>query len=88
MAYIIGALDTLPGEVEVIGGRRYEFALRAQNVLVGNAVDSFNRYVQAHSECVNWSGAETLAATLVNDNIASWVDYPAPQPGDASGQFK
>jgi hypothetical protein len=80
MGYITGALDTLPGKVEIIGGRRYVFAFRAQNLLVGNAVDSFNRYVQAHPESVNWSGAETLAIALVNDSIASWLDFSVQEP--------
>ena len=79
MAYITGALDTLPGKAEIIEGKRYEFAFRDHKVLVGNAVDSFNRYVQAHPESANCSGAETLAIALVNDNIASWLES-APQP--------
>jgi hypothetical protein len=79
MAYITGALDTLPGKAEIIGGKRYEFAFRDRKVLVGNAVDSFNRYVQAHPESVNWSGAETLAIALVNDHIAGWSES-APEP--------
>ncbi len=80
MAYVTGALDTLPGKVKIIGDKQYEFAFRAQKVLVGEAVDSFNRYVQTHSKSVNWSGAETLAIALVNDNIASWVEFSAPPP--------
>jgi len=65
--------------VEIIGGRPYEFAFRAQNLLVGNAIDSFNRYVQVHPDSANWSGAETLAIALVNDNIASWLDFSVPR---------
>ena len=80
MAYITGALDTLPGKAEIIGGKRYEFVFREQKVLVGNAVDSFNRYVRAHPESMNWSGAETLAIGLVNDNIANWLESSALQP--------
>jgi hypothetical protein len=80
MAYVTGVLDTLPGKVEIIGGKRYEFAFRDQKVLVGNVVDSFNRYVQTHPESANWSGAETLSIALVNDNIANWLDFSAPQP--------
>jgi uncharacterized membrane protein len=80
MAYVTGVLDTLPGKVEIIGGSQCKFAFRRENVLVGKAVDSFNQYVQAHPESVNWSGAETLAVALVNDNIASWLDCSVPQP--------
>jgi hypothetical protein len=76
MAYVTGALDTLPGKVEIIGGRRYGFAFRNQKVLVGNAVDSFNRYVSTHPESVNWSGAETLEIALVKDQFASWLLFP------------
>jgi uncharacterized membrane protein len=79
MAYITGALDTLPGKPEIIGGKRCEFAFREPKVLVGNAVDSFNQYVQAHPESVNWSGAETLAIALVHDNAATWLEVSAPQ---------
>jgi len=80
MAYVTGALDTLPGEVKIIGGKRYKFAFRDRKVLVGNAGDSFNRYVQTHPKSVNWSSAETLAIALVNDNIASWMEFSPPQP--------
>lgn len=76
LAYVTGVLDTLPGKVGIIGGKRYELVFRNQKVLVGNAVDSLNQYVQAHPESVNWSGAETLAIALVNDHIASWLELP------------
>jgi hypothetical protein len=79
MAYVTGALDTLPGKVEIIGDKRYEFAFRDEKLLVGSAVDSFNRYVQTHPESANWSGAETLAIALVNDKTACWLAFSATQ---------
>ena len=79
VAYITGALDALRGKVEIIGRERYEFAFGNQKVIVGNAVDSFNRYVAAHPESANSNGVDTLVRALVNEHLANWVEFPVAQ---------
>lgn len=79
LAYITGALDTLPGKTESIGGKQYEFAFRNQKLTVGDAVNSFNRYVWAHPESLNWSGVETLERALVSEDVATWLDFSLRQ---------
>jgi hypothetical protein len=80
VAYVTGALDALPGKVEMIGGKQYEFAFGSQKVIVGNAVDSFNRYMSAHPEAADRSGVETLERALVNERVANWIEFPVAQP--------